>query len=397
MSRYVAALGVAAVLLSSGCTMVAGEPAPEVVVIGADLELSGDDAGLGNLYLDALRLRVEQVNRQGLLSGNRRLELEVLDNRSDPATSAGNLENLAGDPAISAIVSGSCAECLLGAVEAINEAAVPTISLAAADEVVNPVAERPYIFKVGPNTTDTASFIAAELAGKQIGLISTPGLYGEAGAQEMRDAEGRTGITVVVDEQITPDPQSLAAAADRIVSHQSGPLAPGQPAPPPGPEAVVVWSFSPLAGEFAVSLRAAGYEGPLYLDAAAADELFLTGDTGDALAGARLVFTETLVIDELIATSPAKASRKTWFRDYSARYGTYHAFSSFAADAIGLVVAAVNRIDSTEREAVRDAFERTQMDGLSGPLRITPDNHSGLASLGLTLLVARGDRWQPAD
>jgi branched-chain amino acid transport system substrate-binding protein len=107
-----------------------------------------------------------------------------------------------------------------------------------------------------------------------------------------------------------------------------------------------------------------------------------------------MVFTETLVMDEVVATSPAKAARKTWFRDYTARFGTYHAFSSFAADAVALIVDAVIRAGGTSRALVRETMEVTQLDGLTGPLRLTPSQHSGLMPQALTLLTVRGDRWR---
>ena len=41
-------------------------------------------------------------------------------------------------------------------------------------------------------------------------------------------------------------------------------------------------------------------------------------------------------------------------------------------------------------------LETSQLDGLSGPIRMTPDNHSGLMPQALTTLVARGGRWRLA-
>jgi branched-chain amino acid transport system substrate-binding protein len=35
-----------------------------------------------------------------------------------------------------------------------------------------------------------------------------------------------------------------------------------------------------------------------------------------------------------------------------------------------------------------------ETDGLSGPIRLTPANHSGLMPQALTVLVARGGRWR---
>src|SRR5690606_1763604 len=76
----------AAVVLGSGCGVFEGQSSQETVVIAADLELTGSAHTLGTVYRDALQLRVDQVNAQGLL-GDRRLELIIRDNRSDPAIS----------------------------------------------------------------------------------------------------------------------------------------------------------------------------------------------------------------------------------------------------------------------------------------------------------------------
>jgi branched-chain amino acid transport system substrate-binding protein len=39
-------------------------------------------------------------------------------------------------------------------------------------------------------------------------------------------------------------------------------------------------------------------------------------------------------------------------------------------------------------------IETSQFDGLSGAIRLTPDNHSGLMPQALTLLVVRSGRWR---
>lgn len=44
-----------------------------------------------------------------------------------------------------------------------------------------------------------------------------------------------------------------------------------------------------------------------------------------------------MVIDDVIATTPAKAARRQWFQDYTARFGSYNGSSSFAADAVQLI------------------------------------------------------------
>jgi branched-chain amino acid transport system substrate-binding protein len=376
------------VTVTSGCSVIDETPAAEPIRIAADLELTGEGADLGTVYQNALQLRVEQVNRQRLL-GDRQLELEIRDNRSDPATSASNLEQFSSDPGLTAIITGGCAACLASALDAINDRGVPTVALAAPMAVSTPVDERQYVFKLGPNPDHTATLLARELGAtgvRTIALVTSADEYGEDALEQMEAALGEE-IQIALHEPVGGD---LAALAGRIAGYQPA-LEPGAV---PDPDAVVVWAYSSQVGEIAASLREAGYQGPLFLDAVAAGDLFLTGTNRDALAGSTMVFTETLVMDEVVATSPAKAARKTWFRDYTARFGTYHAFSSFAADAVALIVDAVIRAGGTSRALVRETMEVTQLDGLTGPLRLTPSQHSGLMPQALTLLTVRGDRWR---
>lgn len=401
--RAAVAIGATAVMVLAGCGALSAESAQQTVVVGVDLELTGAGEALGAIHRQALELRVEQINQQGLL-GNRQIELEIRDNRSNPATSALNVGELADDPSVVAIVTGGCVLCVESSTEVAEARQVPMVSLAAADPV-GAVDDHRYTFKLGPNADHNAAALIGELnaAGVDtIGLAAAADAYGEAGVREVTDAAERAGIEVAITVRIESevDAEQLAGPAEQIATWQPTPVDPplfGEPPPPTGPDAVVVWLPAPQAGQFAQALRDSGYDGRLALDALGAEELFLSGAVGAALDGATLVFTEVLVMDTVLATSPAKAARKSWFNTYSARYGTYHAASSFAADALQLVVEAISQIDSTDREEIRNAMERTQMDGLSGRVRITPDNHSGLTAAALITLVASSDRWQSAS
>lgn len=402
-----AVVGIATLMMTAACSVVESDPTPDVVLIGADLELTGPGDALGSVYLQALELRVEQINQQGLMGPNRLLELEVRDNRSDPATSAVNVADLADNPDTVAIITGGCSACAAASAEVVRAHGVPMISLAAADEVEEAAGEPRHVFKLGPNADHIATALVAQLARDgvaTVGLVASIDAYGEEGVGELSEATSRGNVDISVITRFDPDgttEEELAEAVAEIVSHvqvPDTPLPPGAEADlGPGPEAVVLWLPAPYAGEFARELRSQQYDGPLYLDATAADELFLSGAVAGALEGATLIFTETLVMDTVLATSPAKTARKTWFNSYSARYGTYHAFSSFAADAVQVIVEAVNRRGTTDREEVRSVLEQTQLDGMSGPLRITPENHSGLTARALVPLVASSDRWQLAN
>src|SRR4029453_928686 len=107
---------------------------------------------------------------------------------------------------------------------------------------------------------------------------------------------------------------------------------------------LVVLAAPDQAALAAGNARAAGFKGRIYFDAAAASDMFIPNDAAAATNNATMVFTQILAIDDVIATTPAKAARKQWFRDYISRYGGYSGVASFAADAVDLIAAAVTRV-----------------------------------------------------
>jgi branched-chain amino acid transport system substrate-binding protein len=386
-TRRVTASLLASTLLAScvaGCDGGDDPAGTADVVIAADLELSGSGATLGTAYERALQLKVEQVNASGTLGG-RKLILRVADNRSDPTNSLRNISTFADDPAVAAIVGGSCSECVIGAAKTINDKQVPTISLAPAAQVANPVAERRYLFKLAPNAADSAAALVSELKrtkAKQIAALYTDDLYGRGGEAAMTAEITKAGITMTATARVKPTDNDITQAVATLTDSE--------------PDALVVWTFANQATLAATSAKKAEFAGDIYFDAAAAGELFLPRDAARATNNATMVFTQILVIDDVIATTPAKAVRKQWFRDYTSRYGSYSGSAAFAADAVELISDAVAKVGG-DRNRIREVLETSQIDGLSGPIRLTPDNHSGLMPQALALMVARSGRWRLAS
>ncbi|MEU4399356.1 ABC transporter substrate-binding protein [Micromonospora orduensis] len=387
-SATIAALVSAVVATTlTGCQFGGDDKDTSPIVIAADLELSGAAAPVGRAYQRALDLKVEQLNSSGALNG-REIKLRVKDNRSDAAESLRNIADFSSDSQVSAIIMGGCNECAVGAVGTINEKRIPTIALAASGAIAAPVAERRYMFKLGPNAADSAAALTSELRRKGVrkaGLLYSDDDYGREGAAALRRELAKT--------EIKPSGEQVVKTTDTDVSQQIGQLTSKKP------DALIVWTPPEQAALAATSAQQAAFRGSLFFDAGAAGDLFL-GAAARATERATLIFTQTMVIDDVIATTPAKAARRQWFQDYTARYGGYNGSSSFAADAVQLIADAELRaggeIGKVDRGGIRDVLETSQMDGLSGPIRMTPDNHSGLMPQALTTLVARNGRWRLA-
>ncbi|MFI7436459.1 ABC transporter substrate-binding protein [Micromonospora haikouensis] len=371
----------------TGCQFGAAEQDTSPIVIAVDLELSGSAAPVGKAYQRALELKVDQMNASGAL-GARRIELKVKDNRSDASESLRNIGDFSNDSAVSAIIMGGCNECAVGAARTINEKKIPTIALASSSAVATPVADRRYLFKLAPNSADSAAALTTELRRRgirKVTVLNSDDSYGREGLDVLRREFDKTNIKLLSDQSVK--------TTDTDVSQQVATLAAREP------EAMVVWTPPEQAMLAAGAAQTAGFTGSLFFDASAAGELFL-GAASRSAERATLIFTQTMVIDDVIATTPAKAARRQWFQDYTARFGGYNGFSSFAADAVQLIADAELRAGGAPgkagRDGLRNVLETSQMDGLSGPIRMTPDNHSGLMPQALTTLVARGGRWRLA-
>ncbi len=374
-----------ALLAAGGCvaeTKSAGGSGDEVVV-GVSLELSGPTASIGTTYRQALELKAAQINSSGMLGG-RMLRLVVEDNRTDTNTSVANVNDFVKNQRASAIILGGCSQCAMAAVPTITESRIPTVSLASASTLTSPVADRRYMFKVSPDPAQDAQVIVGELRRKNItgvGLIAVDNLYGQDGQRQFTSRAQQAGIRIGATEQFGQSDTSIAVQVSKIVAAR--------------PQAVVVWAVSPAASILVKELNDAHYQGAIYLDAGAGAESFLRG-AGACAEGVHMVFPRVQAIEDIDTGTPAGSVQKAWVDAYRAANGEYPGFASFAADALQTIADAVVAGGGTDPESLRNAIETTAFDGVSGPLRFSPADHSGLRPEALGILTVRQGRWRLA-
>lgn len=381
--KFTLVASLAVTTLLSGCQLGSGSGEAAPIVVGVDLELSGLGAEAGRAYEQALKLRVEQLNNQGGLG--RPVELRIRDNRSDPGESERNVVDLAADPSVAGVITGGCNECAIKASAAAGTQEIPLVALAGADAITSPVAERPFAFKIATSPRDHAGALIGALAMKQVrsfSVIRTDDTYGVEGQRAMREVAGRSRMAIGQMVTLAADEKDLSAPVARALQGEPG--------------ALVVIAPAAQASAVVAEARAGGYRGEIVLDPVAGGSLFQPRES----EGTTIAFSQTMVVDDVVATTPAKAMRLQWFRDYSTRYGDYSGLASYAADALTLLTEAVVRsgVDATapDRTEIRKALETSQTDGMSGSLRVTPESHAALMAQSLTLLSVRGGRWRLA-
>ena len=381
--KFTLVASLAVTTLLTGCQLGTGSGDAAPIVVGVDLELSGSGSEAGRAYEQALTLRVEQLNEQGGLG--RPVELRIRDNRSDPGESERNIVDLAADRSVAGIITGGCNECAIKAAAAAGEQRIPLLALAGSDAITSPLADRPFAFKIATSPRENAGALLGALAMKRVrsfSMIRIDDTYGAEGQRALREAAGRARMGMGQVVKLAPDEKDLSGPVGRVLQGNPG--------------ALVVIASAQQAAAIVTEARGAGYRGEIVLDPVAGGSLFQPAGTD----GTTIAFSQTMVIDDIVATTPAKAMRLQWFRDYSTRFGDYSGLASYGADALTLLTEAVVRseVDDTapDREEVRRALETSQADGFSGSLRLTPENHSALMPQSLTLLSVRGGRWRLA-
>lgn len=100
--------------------------AQEKVVIGANLELTGNASAYGAPAADALDLLIEETNQAGGVLGGKLLEMELYDNRSELTESASVATRLSQGEAV-AILGPTATGMTKAAIPISNQAGIPNI------------------------------------------------------------------------------------------------------------------------------------------------------------------------------------------------------------------------------------------------------------------------------
>jgi branched-chain amino acid transport system substrate-binding protein len=350
------------------------------ILIGASLELSGPTQSIGTAYKKALELEVADLNKKGVLGG-KKIKLIVRDNQTNPNQNITNVNDFIRNQHVAAVITGGCSACDVPVTSIVEKQKIPMIALASAGAIVEPVAQRQYTFKISPNPSQDAEVLLSSVKQKgvkSIGLLNVNNPYGQDGRESVTELAKRDGIKVLGTQQFNQDDKDMSVQAKKLSDLH--------------PDAIVVWAVMPAAGIVAKNIKDAGFKGGVYLDAGAGAELFVQG-AQNAAEGTYMVFPRVLAINDVPSTTSQVTAQKQWFKAYSSKYGSYSGFASFAADAMIMLTKAIEQAHGTDGVKVRNALETLAIDGLSGRIKNSTQQHSGLQPQALSLLVVKNGEW----
>lgn len=351
---------------------LAGDEAP--IVIGLNADLSGTSGRSGEAIRRGILLAIEEINAAGGVLG-RPLLLAARDHRGNPARGADNLEELAGDPRLVAVVGGLHTSVILQELVGVHQhGVVYLVPWAAGTPVVKNGHEPNFVFRVSVCDDLAGKFLVSRaIAGghSRLGLLMEKTSWGESNEKAIRTALEKRGLEPVGVQWFHRGSlemgERLQALRDRgaslillVANVMEGVEVVRSMAERPAAERLPILShWGITGGEFFQRTRE-------FLPKV--DLAFL--QTFSFLAPP---FSERAA---KVAEAYCRRFRCRDAREIIAPVGTAHAY-----DLVQLLRRAIERVGSTERSRVRDALEQLpHHDGLVRNYRppFTPDRHDAL-------------------
>jgi branched-chain amino acid transport system substrate-binding protein len=376
------ALALASFLIVSAAPPRPAGAAGEPILIGATVSESGPGATLGRPEADSIQMAVDEINKAGGVNG-RPLQATILDDESNATTAVNNTRKLL-DQHVVAIIGSSLTQTSLAMIPLATQAKVPMISLASSAQVIQPVAERQWIFKM-PITDFHVAQAMQEYMRKHkqthVAVIYRNDDYGKTGLSHFRDAGKNFGFDVTDSEAI----DARASDATTQLTHVKG----------ANPQAIVAWTTLPSAAVIIKAYRELGLNYPIYYSDGAATGVF-PQQAGAALNGAYIASTKINIADQLPNSDPQKKILVRYIDAFVKGYpkdAPVSIFGGFGYDSVYILKQAIQRAKGTDGEKLRSALEHTDYLGVTGQFRMSGGDHNGLSVFSLVLTQVENGKF----
>lgn len=363
----------------------AGETTKEYK-IGAVLSLSGHGSSLGEPEKQTLQMLEDEVNSRVGID----VKIIIYDTESDSTTGITATKRLIEQDNVLAVIGGTTSGVTLAMLDTIAEAEVPLVSLAAADDIIQPVEDRYWVFKTPQTNTQVVERLYQHLQSEgisEIAIISATDAFGAQGLGALQNSADAWGMTLVADETFDPDDTDMTTQLTKIKGLT--------------PEAVVCWGTNKGSSVVAKNMQTLGMQMPLLMSHGIANMDFIDA-AGDAANGVIFPVGKLPVAELLPDSDPQKDVLLEYKSAFEALYGEGSAdtFGGHAWDAFMLITNAIQDLvdagQEVTRASIRDELESAHLVGISGVFNMSATDHLGLTGDALTLVEIVDGEWTVA-
>ena len=373
-------------LLATAALIAASGAALADINVGVTVSATGPAASLGIPEKNTISLMPTTIAGQ-------KVNYIVLDDASDTTKAVANTRRLITEDKVDVILGSTTTPNSLAMIDAVSEAQVPMISMAASARIVEPVeGKKRWVFKTPQNDIMMSLAIATHMANsgvKTVGFIGFADAYGEGWYGEFAKVASLKGLQIVANERYARTDTAVTGQVLKILGTK--------------PDAVLIAGSGTPAALPQKSLKERGYTGKYYQTHGVANSDFLRvggKDVDDTYLPAGPV----LVAEQLPASNPVRKSALAYVAAYEAAHGkgSVSTFGAHAWDAGLLMTAAIPvalkkaKPGTAEfRTALRDALEQVKdLPGAHGIFSMSPTDHLGLDQRARVMVKIQNGAWK---
>jgi branched-chain amino acid transport system substrate-binding protein len=372
-----------ALLAGAACLAMAPVAKAADINIGVIITLTGPNSGAGLPEGRAIGLMPTKI-------GNDTINYIVLDDAGDPTKTTQDAKELFDNDHVDALIGPSGTPNCVAIEDLINQYKVPVITMAGAGIVIQPIAQRQWVFKVPPTNESQITPIADYmLAHNQhtVALISFNDAYGQSYVKSEKPIFAAKGINIVSDQYFVRSDTSVSGQALAIIAAN--------------PDAVLINGSNAPAVLPEATLRQLGYQGTIYQTAGVANQDFIRIG-GDQVEGTVIAATPVVVAEQLPDSNPDKAAALAFVKAYGAQAATdpHDLFAAFGWDAAQRVLAGIPAARAKAqpgtlafRTALRNAIEAEDLPGANGTFQPSPTDHVGLDAGAVIMMVVQNGQF----
>ena len=369
--------------LLSACTgggkEVSGSAGKEPLKIGAIFSMTGPNSPLGVPEKQAVEMQVKKINGAGGIDG-RKIELVIEDDKSDNTEAVKAIRKLKKNDNVVAVLGSSGSGPSLGMVEYASSEKLPLISMAAADQITNPV--RQGIFKT-PHTdihgTKRIYQFLKEKGWNKVAILYDSNTYGSGWAKQLKKYAAEYGLTLVADEKYGTKDPSMSTQLTKIKNS--------------GASVLIVAGTNPAPATIMKEAKQLGLTLPIVSSHGSANAKFIDL-AGGAAEGIYMVAGKLLVPDQLKADDPQTSVIKEFIADYQKAYTSIpDGFAGYGYDGLNLLVQALKQANGDPTK-VGDTLEKVNYTGVTGQFTFSKEDHTGLKEDSMVILQVKEGKYQ---
>ncbi len=372
------ALGVS-VAISLGLAAPAMSQVP--IKIGAVLSVTGGASFLGDPEQKTLQHFVDKINSGGGVLG-RKLALVIYDDGTDTNKANSFTKRLIEVDQVDLIIGSSTTGATMAMVPLVEKAGIPLISLAGSAVITEPT--KKWVFKTPGSDTHSIEKTFEDMRLRKLtrlAIMAESSGSGQSTKAEAQKLSAQYGIKIVANEAFGAKDTDSTPQLVRLKDNSEV-------------DVILVGGFG--QGPAMVTRNFAQINGkkPLYFSHGVASQEFITL-AGKASDGVRLSAPAQLVAAELPNSDRQKPILEAYRKEYALRWKEDPStFGGYSYDALMIAVAAIKRAGSTNKEAVRDAIEKTRnYIGTAGVVNMSATDHTGLDISSFRLLEVKDGRF----